>query len=72
VASPRKENAAKGLLLDELEELVVARLLLVLAPVRRRLLDDGALRLADAVGIAVRDIRHNLAQILSSYDIGER
>ena len=59
---PRKEH-----LLDELETFVHGRLTLIMLPVCTRLRDEERVELADAMAVALRDIRANIENILGSY-----
>ena len=68
VVNSTTRPTASDALLDELEQFVAGRLLLILLPVRQHLKRRGQTPAADvALEISTRDIRHNIAKILASH-----
>ena len=61
-------NAAGGLI-AELEELITARLVLVLLPTQTALARKGEHELANTIAVGVRDIGMNVARIVSRYEV---
>lgn len=65
-------RSAEQQLRVDLEQLVSARLLLMMLPIREQLLRSGQARVAELVLEGTRNIEPALARILRDYDITER